>query len=244
VKCAAQLKQWGMVIALYQTENQDWFGIQWTGLNADGTRNANDKHTWNTVAVGTPNIYDTEWGSIEKGNVSKYSITMRVCPGDPVSGQYAAQGAAGDSQANRVLVDYAMIRYLPIGAGPTMWRVTQFTHPSTTILMMDSPSMGFNTDNSNMTQFYALNSLLELSSEPIGAGVPYSTILQQRHLGIGNVMFLDGHVEQHVKATDNLTSPTVPFGNDDYFKNMPSILIGSKPQLKDQNKIWTTMNTP
>jgi prepilin-type N-terminal cleavage/methylation domain-containing protein len=42
VKCAAQLKQWGMVITMYAQENQDWFGAYFK----DASNNNHDKATF------------------------------------------------------------------------------------------------------------------------------------------------------------------------------------------------------
>jgi prepilin-type N-terminal cleavage/methylation domain-containing protein/prepilin-type processing-associated H-X9-DG protein len=189
VKCAAQLKQWGTVITLYAQENQDWFGIEWQEANSG------PKHFWNGIAVGTPELYDPEWGAVDTTiNMSKYSVGMRTCPGDPLFGQYAAAGASGGTVAkagSRPPVDYAMVRYLPVASGATMWRTTEFNHPNSTALMCDSPTFVYGQGSSTMKGYYAFNSMADLDSEPVNL----KDSLEQRHLGKGNIMFMDTHVE-------------------------------------------------
>ncbi len=234
VKCASQLKQWGMVINMYAQEYNDYFGLQW--VEAGGT-----KHNWSGIALGVPEIYDSEWGNIDAAtNVSKNTITMRTCPGDPLFGQYAAAGANGANVAkagNRPPVDYVMVRYLPIvSSGAVMWRTTQVNHPSTLMLMCDSPTVQYGVGNSAMKTFYACTTVGvstggDLDSEP---GQTLSQALDQRHLGIGNVLFLDGHVEQH--------------NYQDYVNNIPSTTVSGGSGLyvlppAESNKVWTDLTT-
>jgi hypothetical protein len=65
-------------------------------------------------------------------------------------------------------------------------------------------------------------------------GTEQKDALMQRHLGIGNVMFLDIHVEQH------------PY--QDYLNNIPSKTVAGGPGFiappNEMSKFWTTMDTP
>jgi prepilin-type N-terminal cleavage/methylation domain-containing protein/prepilin-type processing-associated H-X9-DG protein len=227
VQCASQLKQWGIVVAMYEQENLDWFGLTWT--EADGTT----KHPWSGIAVGTPYLYDNEWGHVDTtsanhSDVSKYQLIMRVCPGDPLYGQAAAGGASFNAQNTRPPVDYAMVRYLPIVANEVMWKISQFNHPGTTILMADSPTIQYGVGSSTMSGYYAFTAVAgDLDQEP---GQTLTQALQQRHLGIGNIAFLDGHVEQH--------------NYGDYVKNIPSVIVNNLPIAADRGKIWTSITPP
>ena len=242
VKCAAQLKQWGMVVNLYAQENQDWFGVVWQEGPLSGP--TPPKHFWNGIAVGTPELYDPEWGNMDtKANMSKYSIGMRTCPGDPLFGQYAAAGATGGTfvQATRPPVDYVMTRYYPVMASNLMWKMGQATHPNSTMLMCDSPTVQYGTTaapvgNGTMNMYYACNTVGmappnptvgDLDSEP---GETLTQALQSRHLGIGNVLFLDAHVEQH------------PY--KDYVKNIPAAASGGVngyPPFSEAGKLWANL---
>ncbi|MGN6368443.1 MAG: type II secretion system protein [Phycisphaerae bacterium] len=214
VRCAAQLKQWGNVITMYSQENQDWFGIEWQEANGG------PKHYWNGIGVGTPELYDPEWGAMDTTlKMSKYSVGFRTCPGDPLFGQYSAAGAAGANVAktgSRPPVDYAMVRYLPVASNVTMWRMPEFNHPGTTILMADSPTFVWGQGSSTMKNYYAFNAMADLNSEPVNL----KDSLEQRHLGKGNIMFLDTHVEQE--------------GAQDYANGIPAT-YNTEP-----TKIWTT----
>jgi prepilin-type N-terminal cleavage/methylation domain-containing protein/prepilin-type processing-associated H-X9-DG protein len=234
VKCAAQLKQWGTVVIMYAQENSDWFGSEWVG--ADGT-----KHYWNGIALTNAQIYDGEWGAIDQSTgMSKYSVGLRTCPGDPLFGQVAAAGAAGKAvmiAGSRPPVDYVMVRYLPIiSNGPLMWRTTQNNHPSSTMMMCDSPTVQYGVGNTAMKSEYACTTVGvasggDLDSEP---GQTLSQALEQRHLGIGNVLFMDAHVEQHnyQDYVNNIPSATVAAGTGTYVA-IPA----------DTNKVWTTLTT-
>jgi prepilin-type N-terminal cleavage/methylation domain-containing protein/prepilin-type processing-associated H-X9-DG protein len=237
VKCAAIEKEWGTVIIMYAQENQDWFGVQWQEAGGGA------KHDWNTIALGTPTLYDTEWNSyLAQG--TKLSQELRTCPGDPLFGQVAAAGGnAGTVLAARPPVDYAMPRYVPVTpttlvppppGGGLMWKTLNCTHPSSTLLMCDSPTIQYGVGGANMSGYYCFTTVGvptngDLDSEP---GQTLTQALAQRHLGTGNVLFLDAHVEQHIYQ--------------DYVKNIPSTtvagpggtFVAATPELY---KTWCTL---
>jgi prepilin-type processing-associated H-X9-DG protein len=179
---------------MYQSENEGWFGIQ-------ERINSSTKLTWNTVAFGsTPTLYAPEWSAdAAAGGVGdQMAFLYRTCPGDPLYGWLKSVGANGTNgtfvkNSGRPPVDYSMVRY----DSNTLWRNTQFNHPNTTVLMLDGPpNVQATTSAFNMSNYYAFGDMadLDMSYAPDG-NIPNS--LQQRHLGIGNVLFMDGHVEQH-----------------------------------------------
>ena len=249
VKCGAQEKQWGMVVTMYAHENYDWFGLQWGEAVVNPATGSADKHTWSGIGLGRinavsgDNLYDSEWNTyINQG--TKTSQEMRTCPGDPLFGQVAAAGAnSGAVLLTRPPVDYAMVRYFPITPNVTMWRMPQATHPNSTMLMCDSPTIQYGTSvapvgNGTMYSYYACSTVgappqvtpvQDLDSEP---GETLTQALAKRHLGIGNVLFLDAHVEQH------------PYS--DYVKNIPTKTTtgpGSTtiPFPTELGKIWTNI---
>ncbi|MGN6368442.1 MAG: type II secretion system protein [Phycisphaerae bacterium] len=227
VQCAANLNQWGKVITMYQQENYEWFGIQ---ERIDGKH----KLFWNTVAFNNePSLYDNEW-SADLGVGGKISAEFRTCPGDPQYGQIAAHGANSNfwvkNNGHRPAVDYTMPRYFSSPGNPnsnTLWRVTEFSHPGTTCLMLDGPPNDQSTKNHNMSLFYAFQNMNDLDT----SYAPEFTMpnsLQQRHLGIGNVLFMDSHVEQQ-KYGDYCAN--IPSGSDTYDPN----------HAPDNTKHWLDM---
>jgi prepilin-type N-terminal cleavage/methylation domain-containing protein/prepilin-type processing-associated H-X9-DG protein len=234
VKCAAQLRQWGMVIHMYAQENQDWFGAYMKDASGNN-------HYWASINVSQPDIYASEWSNIDPNldpNVhqSRNSIIFRTCPGDPTFGQYAAAGAGGDVVAKagaRPNIDYAMPRYLPLVSGSLMWRTTQFNHPNSTVLLSESPTIQYGVGNGTMKSYSAFASVGmppqfpatgDLDSEP---NETLSQALEKRHMGIGNVLFQDAHVEQHKYA--------------DWTANVPNVINGLNAAPNEANKTWITI---
>ncbi len=184
VKCAAVLRAWSLVIHEYAQENDDYFGI-----NSGGA-------PWATLSSGATTMYDTEWNG-DKIAGNKLGINFRTCPGDPTYGLYTNAGAAGGKVIGngnvgaRPQIDYTMVRYIPTVQYVETWKLNEFNHPGTTLLIADGPSNG---------KDYSITSMNELDTTT-PAPVPITTNpfwqgLQRRHQGIGNVMFLDGHAEQ------------------------------------------------
>ncbi len=212
VQCASNLSQWGKIVAMYQLENDGWWGSQ---ERIDSTH----KLFWNTIALGEPTLYDPEWNS-DPNTAGKTSAQFRTCPGDPQYGLAKAAGAAGgailsnSNAAARPPVDYAMPRYNDAPGGPTdpntLWRISQFNHPNTTVLLLDGPPNNQGTANHNMSLDYAFANMTDLDTS-YAPDFTMPNCLQQRHLGIGNVAFLDGHVEQQ-KYGDYCAN--IPSGGD------------------------------
>lgn len=236
VRCATVLRAWGMVMTLYAQENYDQFGVEWTEPNPVAP--SDGKHPWATLNVAETNMYNSEWNSFAADG-QRLSQEYRTCPGDPAFGAIAAAGAAsGNVSGNsavglRPQLDYAPVRYLPeIASGSLIYKTQQCNHPQSTILMADA--------NSSITTspgFQYFNCMTDLDINAAPAPSVQKNALQSRHMGIGNVMFLDVHVEAH--------------NYQDYQKNIPSALVSGAqiggqaayyPPILEMNKIWTTLN--
>jgi prepilin-type N-terminal cleavage/methylation domain-containing protein/prepilin-type processing-associated H-X9-DG protein len=208
VKCAAVLKQWGMVVTMYQQENNGLFGVQW-GKDAAG-----NNHVWTSQSTGSvTEIYDAEWPGAAG---FKYSAGLHSCPGDPAYGHILNDGGSV-SNAFRPPVDYAMVRYIPLVSGKTMWSINQFNHPASTLLICDAPP--------TLSGPFAISKMSDLD----GPGPElFKDSLQNRHLGIGNAAFLDGHVEQH--------------NYQDFQNNIPSSWGSGYSLLPNEsNRVWTSI---
>jgi prepilin-type N-terminal cleavage/methylation domain-containing protein/prepilin-type processing-associated H-X9-DG protein len=185
VKCAAVLKQWGTAIHMYAQEQYDIFGVQWQEANGG------PKHVWTSVSTGSiTEIYDAEWAS--GGNGWKISGGLHSCPGDPSYGRILDNP---NTQTNnfRPPCDYTMVKYLsaPGGSAPGgtnwMWKITAFNHPSTTLLMADDSP-----DHSAGSFSITIMGDFDVLNAPAQS---FADALQARHMGIGNALFLDSHVE-------------------------------------------------
>jgi prepilin-type N-terminal cleavage/methylation domain-containing protein/prepilin-type processing-associated H-X9-DG protein len=228
VKCGANLTQWGKIITMYQSENEGWFGIQ-------ERIDANNKLTWNTVAFGSqPTLYAPEWSSDAKalGTGDQMAFLYRTCPADPLYGWLKGQGMQGQNgnfvkNSGRPPV----VRY----DANTLWRNTQFNHPNTTVLMLDGPpNTQAGSATFNMSNFYSFGDMGDLDMSYAPDWTMEKSLLS-RHLGVGNVLFMDGHVEQH--------------NYSDYCANIQKIGavhgVGSDPYdtntQSDSTKFWTKM---
>ena len=185
VKCAAVLKQWGTAIHLYAQEQYDMFGVQWQDAGGG------NKHVWTSVSTGSvTEIYDAEWTS--GGNGWKISGGLHSCPGDPSYGR-TLDNPNIQTNAFRPPCDYTMVKYCAApgtgapGGTNWMWKTNTFTHPSTTLLMSDDSP-----DHSAGSFSITLMSDYDVLNAPAQS---FSDALQARHLGLGNAMFLDSHVE-------------------------------------------------
>ncbi len=225
VQCGAVLRQWGTVITMYAQENSDNFGIEWT--EAVG----GEKHIWNTLDVAAPLLYEGEWNAFaQQGHV--ISQEYRTCPGDPQYGQMKAAGAQGggvignNNVGARPPIDYAMVRYLPVISNSSLiYKTNECNHPQTTILMADA-----NPQITTLYNYFSTTGDLDATS-----GTAQSDALTARHLGIGNVLFMDVHVEAHNYA--------------DFKKYIPSTTISGGSGIfvapvAERMKVWTTYDTP
>jgi prepilin-type N-terminal cleavage/methylation domain-containing protein/prepilin-type processing-associated H-X9-DG protein len=202
VKCAAVLKQWGMVVQLYAQENNDLFGYE-----------AYSGHYWTSISTGsTSEMYDPEWATSGGPSGFKYSAGLHTCPGDPSFGLILSTTNQATNNF-RPPVDYAMVRYYPIVSNKTMWKMSECSHPSSTLLICDAPP----TIPGAAYSFTTMDDLNGVAPEVL------TQSLQKRHMGVGNVAFLDGHVEQH--------------GYQDFVANIPTTKT-------DYSRIWTFINLP
>jgi prepilin-type N-terminal cleavage/methylation domain-containing protein/prepilin-type processing-associated H-X9-DG protein len=217
VKCAAVLKQWSTVINMYAQEQYDMFGVQWQ--EGPVTAPSGNKHVWTSVSPGSvTEIYDAEWTS--GGNGWKISGGLHSCPGDPVYGQ-VLDNPNTQTTAFRPPCDYTMVKYIssPGGTIPGgtnwMWKITTFSHPSTTLLMCDDSP-----DHSAGSFSISIMSDFDVLNTPSRS---FKDSLEARHMGTGNALFLDGHAEA---AKDQ-----------DFIKNVAT-------STTDANRIWTYQNLP
>ena len=183
VKCGAVLRSWSLVIHEYAQENNDFFG-------------SNNGNPWASLAGGFPTMYDPEWTS-DSNQGLKLSAALRTCPADPQYGKFLADGAAGNlggTVSLRPGIDYSMVRYIPLVANTLIWKMGSFNHPGTTLLMCDT----WQNNNSKSNTFTSMGDLDGSTTPPTNAASsPQYQALATRHLGVGNVLFLDGHIEQH-----------------------------------------------
>ncbi len=179
-KCGAVLRQWGEVVHLYANEYDNW---------------VQSSTNW-AVAIGGNGPYDTEWPPN-----SKFSRGLHTCPGDPSYGAYLDNGAS-QATANMGPIQYCFIRFVDansnrIAAGKmngTSWRMTDINHPSTALLMCDSATAAGTGANGSPIVSYRGDLDSNTTNNPIQT---LDQALTVRHRGLGNVLFVDGHVEQH-----------------------------------------------
>ena len=168
-------------------------------------------------------MYDPEWTS-DTNQGLKLSAALRTCPGDPAYGKFLADGAAGTlggTVSLRPGIDFAMVRYIPAVANVFLWKFGNCNHPATTILMCDS----WQNNSSKNNSFTSMGDLDGASPPPPPASSPQYQALAARHNGVGNVLFLDGHIEQH--------------NYQDFVKNVQP---GTGANLYDHP--WTFQNLP
>ena len=233
IRCASVLKAWGTVMTLYAQENYDQFGIEWNDA-------AGNKYPWATLNDAETNMYNSEWSSFAADG-QRLSQEYRTCPGDPTFGMIAAAGAGSGNvvgNANvgsRPQLDYAPVRYIPvISDGSLIYKTQQCNHPQSTVMMADA--------NSSITTspgFQYFTAMGDLDVNPALAPSAQQAALTARHMGIGNVMFMDVHVEAH--------------NYQDFQKNIPSVTVAGASiggqgayyaPVNERYKIWTTFTTP
>jgi prepilin-type N-terminal cleavage/methylation domain-containing protein/prepilin-type processing-associated H-X9-DG protein len=208
VKCAAVLRDWGTVVNIY-AQDYDNFIQSSTG--------------WAT-AIGGNGPYDTEWPAN-----SKYSRGLHTCPGDPAFGQYLDNGASAATK-NMGPIDYSFVRYVGsdggrIAAGQlngTAYKLTDINHPGSALLMCDSAS----NCSSNLCSY--LGDPPATLGDLDAASQFFSDALLQRHMGIGNVLFLDSHVEAH--------------NYKDFQANMLDTYVKGGGNIN--GRYWTLLRTP
>jgi prepilin-type N-terminal cleavage/methylation domain-containing protein/prepilin-type processing-associated H-X9-DG protein len=154
-------------------------------------------NTWASVGTTSLGYYGPELGSATNGTMK---TKMRACPA------YANQGGVTYQFLNPVRNGSAL--------NPAIYRTTQFTHMGDTLLMADS-------DANAGASISSIDKELMVTSGNVKNA---QQALSDRHRGIGNVLFLDTHVEAH--------------GWIDYLANIPGTL---PVPSADAAKLWTTM---
>lgn len=197
VKCAAVLKQWGVVVNTYAQEYDGYFGI---------------RQPWSGGSTWANGFYDKEWSN-------KYTTALRNCPADPLFGTVLNNGVNTPSSRP---IDYECVRYDPAVPNKLTWRQSECSHPSSTMFLMDAdPTLV----GGRGGQYYSGTVFNDFD---LVSGTPkLQNALMQRHLGLGNVLFLDGHVEQHT-----------------YNDCRANIAASAPPNAADGGKFWNVIATP
>ena len=152
--------------------------------------------------------WNSTGGPYAKVWVSKMSQKLRGCPGDPENANAASP-----------VTVYTMARYNPVTPNLQRWKIGKFKRPTDTWLLGDTGPVDGSTWFSSIT--YA-------SLCPTTAPNTLKDALGQRHNGVGEILFLDSHVEQR------------PY--QDYIENIPAVSWLSTsttgPSPADAPKLW------
>jgi prepilin-type N-terminal cleavage/methylation domain-containing protein/prepilin-type processing-associated H-X9-DG protein len=138
--------------------------------------------------------------------VAKMSQKMRGCPGDPAN-----------ANSDNPTTVYCMARYNPVTPNVQRWKIAKFRRPADTWLLGDTGAVDGSPWFSDM-KYVAL--------APAAAPNTLHDALQDRHGGVGEILFLDSHVEQRPEK--------------DYAENIPaaSWLNTAQPPAADATKNW------
>jgi prepilin-type N-terminal cleavage/methylation domain-containing protein/prepilin-type processing-associated H-X9-DG protein len=229
-KCGTTLKSWGGAVANYQAENQGTFAARLgSGLGAQWDQDPKSRGIAITGTT-TEGLYSRMAGSSLAGN-------LRFCPSD-----VGAPGLAGGPYyQNWPLPSYKFVWYANADASPIttsnsvrmQWRITQFKDTASKLLMCDSHSIN---NYGDFVTYIGVVGVTQSGSAPknlVGNTSargsadtrPYNTEqdLLDRHGGKGNVLFLDGHVEN------------LPWS--EWVNNIPATVADGEPHKK-----WTRMS--
>jgi prepilin-type processing-associated H-X9-DG protein len=199
-KCGAVLKGWGTAVATYQAENEGLFSARaGSGIGAQWDQDPK------AVGLTGNGLYSNQ---VTGGVLGQ---KMRFCPAD--SGGNRGNGAGGYYLTSMSLPSFRFAYYLSPSGGAVnggtspasafSWKITRFKNLSEKLLMCDSNSLN------NYGYFVSyldsaaggdsgsgpkmLNGLAPGSPNPTQKFSSKDEI-QDRHRGMGNVLFLDGHV--------------------------------------------------
>lgn len=168
---------------------------------------------WGTVVK----LYQAEWNGvwfIKSGGgqawnstgsayatqwAAKFNQKMRTCPGEP-------------EKANTGATLYTMVRPAPLVSNVVQWNELQVRTPTRLLIMSDSDAP---TSNPWFTS---------MADQPM---VNLKTVLDNRHRGTGNALFLDSHVD------------AARF--QDFENNIPSKLDGLNVPADEMGKQWTQL---
>jgi prepilin-type N-terminal cleavage/methylation domain-containing protein/prepilin-type processing-associated H-X9-DG protein len=172
------------------------YSTEWDGWIYEKDKTNAASATWANAASASA-IYGSELSSTAGPAMMQ---KMRTCPGE--------QNPSSNP------VDYQFLNpiYGNNVAGNAVYRANTIRRPGTTLLMADS-------DINSGASISSIDTELVESSPARDAQAAITT----RHLGIGNVVFVDSHVEQHKWA--------------DFLANIPATLPTT---AADSNKLWTT----
>ena len=199
-QCGATLRGWGMAVTAYQSEFDGMFYVK------------NGSPTWASA------IYQDQ--------LAKLQSRVRTCPADP--------------SIPSGTVNYFFIRFNP-RSGTNMYKITDIKNPSGKVLMCDaSRNNGFGPGGGMVGCINGTGDHNHCLINPAPAGgvifsgvpIPWNvkTEIQNRHGGLGQVLFQDAHVESH------------PW--QDFVDNIPdkSWTTSQTPAPEDMNKKWTQLD--
>lgn len=195
VQCGAKLRDWGQVINVYAAEYDNYLVYMY-----NDPANSKLKYYWYSEnSGGQPHCYDAIWSKDDGGTTSRVGMIykMRDCPTN-VGLDYA-------QYFGHVSYNMALWRESPtsnVGQTSTwmVYKLTKFSHPSTTMLMMDGAySLGYS--KNAPASYYSYDAAISLPTSAVSPtnanyGLAYQDLMQVRHQGIWNTSFIDGHVEQ------------------------------------------------
>jgi prepilin-type N-terminal cleavage/methylation domain-containing protein len=182
------------------------YATQWDNWVVGRQGSGSTQQTWASVGGG-PNgegIYEPQ--------LAKLNRKMRTCPADP-------------SLVGTGTVNYCFIRFNQTTA--TAVKTTDITSPFNKLLMCDSyKNSGAFVGGISGTVGSSLPSFLV----DLGGSFDSKVDIDQRHQGIGNVLFFEGHVESHRWQ--------------DFLDNIPSTFYatGSPSTPADASKVWTRLH--
>jgi prepilin-type N-terminal cleavage/methylation domain-containing protein/prepilin-type processing-associated H-X9-DG protein len=209
ISCLNNLRQIGLFMQLYTDDNHDTF---------PGTR----AYTWFTPSNGSTSSLDNWWGQyIFPNNGNNTNNTVFRCPA--IKGtEHLPNGTSWSWAFNSDLVGYGFNTYF-LGAFPqpntidnvfaggfnytpnTWFKQTGVKRPTDTLLVCDSNPKADGTDSSSCWWAKACENVAGSSSQQ------YEGVYMLRHLGIGNVVFVDGHAES--RKDSNINPPVDPLGS-------------------------------
>lgn len=221
VQCGAKLRDWGQVMQVYAAEYDNYIFCYYKGSDPALTSAQNTVYWFTQNNTGIRRGYDAVWSKDEGTAGSRIAtiVKMRMCP--------ANDFAPVTNTASATQIGYVMGRFRnsptdKSNSNPQMWKLNQFTHPTTTLGMMDgeyglmygsTPAVFYDTAGC-ASLATATNSQYKLSLEEL---------FQSRHAGMANGLFMDGHV-QTIKWSD-LTA------------NLPSIST-APASASDSTRVW------
>jgi len=192
--CGARLRQWGVAVNMYASEWDGWV------IERDNIPNPTIPTTWASDAGA--NYYAVQINATTNLGMK---LKMRNCP--------------ASFSTNLSRTDYQFLNPFTGGVGstyqsPAMYRVSVARRPFSTLLMADA-------DNNTGASISTIDHELVVSGS-----WDAQAALKTRHggVGYGNVVFLDGHVEQHTWQ--------------DYLDNIPA---SSPLSAADAGKLWTSL---